>query len=291
MEFYLHVPQIRTSFPELIARARAAEAAGFVGMTLMDHLASPFVGEQPVYEAASCTAWVAANTENLRVGNLVLAEGYRHPSVLAQFAVSLDHASGGRFDLGIGSGSVPAEYTMFGLGDASPASRVRRLGELLAVVKALWSGRVVDHDGEFFRIRNARQLPTPLGVIPIVIGGVGPRILPVVAAHADWWNIPSNYLARLEELRSSVGDARTSVLQIVAHVAEESARADVASSAYRRFGQWGEGIVVGTSRELVEYFGGLRARSVERVYCWFTDGARVSTIAEFAEVTRLLASE
>ena len=63
------------------------------------------------------------------------------------------------------------------------------------------------------------------------------------------------------------------------------------SSAYRRFGQWGEGIVVGTSRELVEYFHELRARSVERVYCWFTDGARVSTIADFAEVTRLLASE
>jgi alkanesulfonate monooxygenase SsuD/methylene tetrahydromethanopterin reductase-like flavin-dependent oxidoreductase (luciferase family) len=284
MEFYLHVPQLRMSFLELVARAHEAEDAGFAGMTLMDHLAAPFVANQPVYEAMSCAAWLAANTNRMRVGHLVLAEGYRHPALLAQQSVSLDHASGGRFELGIGSGSVPAEYAMFGFGDRSASARVRRLRELLDVVKALWSGEEFDYDGEFYRLRKARQLPTPLGVIPIVIGGVGPRILPIVAEHALWWNIPSNYLARLDDLRSEVGRARVSVLQIVAHVGNDSVRDDVRSAAYRRFGQWGEGIVVGDTRELAEYFERLQARGVERVYVWFTDGARPSTIAAFGDV-------
>ena len=290
MEFYLHVPQLRTSFLELVARAREAETAGFAGMTVMDHLAAPFVAKQPVYEAMSCAAWLAAKTERLRVGHLVLAEGYRHPALLAQQTVSLDHASGGRFDLGIGSGSVPAEYTVFGFGDPSPSARVRRLHELLEVLKALWTGEEFDYDGEFYRLRGARQLPPPLGPIPIVIGGVGPRILPIVAEHAAWWNIPSNYLARLDDLQGQVGRARVSVLQIVAHVANESVRDEVRSTAHRRFGQWGEGIVVGNTRELADYFERLQARAVERVYVWFTDAAPPSTIAAFGDVVALFAS-
>ena len=124
MEFNLFLPQMRLSFDDLVARARAAEAAGFVGMSGMDHLTPPLAADQPMYEAMVTTTWLAAHTDRLRLGSLVLCDAFRHPAVLAREAVSIDHASGGRFDLGIGWGSVPDELATFGVGlDRAPPAR------------------------------------------------------------------------------------------------------------------------------------------------------------------------
>src|SRR5437016_4065815 len=120
MEFNLFLPQMRVQFDQLAARARAAEAAGFVGITGMDHLVPPLADAQPMYEAMITTTWLAAQTATLRVGSLVLCDAFRHPAVLAREAVSIDHLSGGRFDLGIGWGSVPEEFTTFGVGSIKP---------------------------------------------------------------------------------------------------------------------------------------------------------------------------
>src|SRR5262249_44421415 len=139
MEFNLFLPQMRMSFDQLVARARAAEAAGFVGLTGMDHLAPPLAGEQPMYEAIVTTTWLAAHTQRLKLGSLVLCDAFRLPAVLARQAVSIDHASGGRFELGIGAGSVPDEFPMFGAGSTEPRVRVDRLRETLEVLRALWT--------------------------------------------------------------------------------------------------------------------------------------------------------
>src|SRR4029079_17702353 len=95
------------SFDDLVARARAAEVAGFVGMSGMDHLTPPLAAEQPMYEAMITTTWLAAHTDRLRLGSLVLCDAFRHPAVLAREAVSIDHAHGRRFDLGNGWGVPP----------------------------------------------------------------------------------------------------------------------------------------------------------------------------------------
>src|SRR5215510_13080288 len=152
MEFNLFLPQMRLSFDQLVERARAAEAAGFVGVTGMDHLAPPLAEAQPMFDAMVTTAWLAAHTERARVGSLVLCDAFRHPAVLARQAVSIDHASGGRFELGIGAGSVPDEFPVFGIGPTEPRDRVARLRETLEVVRALWTGDVVDYDGEFHHL-------------------------------------------------------------------------------------------------------------------------------------------
>src|SRR5262245_16492208 len=116
MEFTLFLPQMRMSFEQLVARARAAESAGFTGVAGMDHLAPPLADEQPMFDAIVTTAWLAAHTERVQLGSLVLCDAFRLPAVLARQAVSIDHASGGRFELGIGWGSVPDEFTTFGVG-------------------------------------------------------------------------------------------------------------------------------------------------------------------------------
>jgi alkanesulfonate monooxygenase SsuD/methylene tetrahydromethanopterin reductase-like flavin-dependent oxidoreductase (luciferase family) len=281
MEFNLFLPQMRLSFDDLVARARAAEAAGFVGITGMDHLAPPLADDQPMYEALVTTTWLAARTERLRVGSLVLCDAFRHPAVLARQAVSVDHASGGRFDLGIGWGSVVEEFTTFGVGSTEPRVRVERLRETLEVVTALWLGETVEYEGHHHQLYDARQEPRPLGTIPIVIGGVGRKTLTLVRDFADWWNVHVGHIDRIEELRPYVGDARVSVQRTVALVRRDQDREQVAGLAKKRFG-W-SAPVIGTAPELVDYFAGLGARGVERAYTWFCDFAPPETLDEFGE--------
>ena len=109
MRFHLFLPQMRMSLDDLVERARAAEAAGFEGIALMDHLAPPLATQHDMWEAMTAATWLLARTDALVVGHLVLCDPLRHPAVLARQAATLDHASGGRFELGIGWGSVPAE--------------------------------------------------------------------------------------------------------------------------------------------------------------------------------------
>ena len=281
MEFHLFLPQLRMTMDSIVERAQAAESAGFDGIAFMDHLAPPAAEGHPMFEAMTTASWVAAHTSRLDVGHLVLCDAFRHPAVLARQVVALDHVSGGRFELGIGSGSVPDELATFGVDVGG--KRVDRLAETLDVLKLLWTGEPVDYDGQFFRLHGARQLPLPTRPIPVVVGGVGPRTMQLVAQHADWWNLPGNAADRLEELRPSAGGARPSLQTIVAYVGDEARREEVTVTAKRRFG-WaasGPAMAVGTGPELVDHFSALRERGVERFYTWFTDFAPVDTIAGF----------
>jgi alkanesulfonate monooxygenase SsuD/methylene tetrahydromethanopterin reductase-like flavin-dependent oxidoreductase (luciferase family) len=279
-ELHLFLPQLRMTLEQLVERAQAAEAAGFGGIALMDHLVPPGAEDKPMYEAMTAATVLALRTERLTVGHLVLCDAFREPALLARQAVTLDHASGGRFELGIGAGSVPGELETFGIGPFH--RRVSRLSETLEVLTRLWSGETVDHDGEFHRLRGARQLPVPSRRIPIVIGGTGPRMMELVSSYADWWNLPTDKGHRLEELRPAAGRARTSMQQIVGFISDETRREEVTALTKRRFG-WmaGPGPAVGTGPELVEHFGALRERGVERVYTWFTDFAPPETLAGF----------
>lgn len=290
-EIHLYLPQMRLSFEQLEVHARNAEAAGFSGMAFMDHFAPPMAETQPMYEALVTATWLAARTERLRMGHLVLCDAFRHPAVLAKQVASIDHASGGRFELGLGWGSVPAEFDMFGIDQQSAGARIRRLDETLQVLRALWSGESVDFDGEFHHLRGARQRPVPVGHIPIVIGATGKKTLELVARHADWWNLQIGNLHRLEELRAQTGEARTSVQQMVCFIPSEKERAEVEAAARQRFSAFGDVIMFGTAPELVDQIGALADRGVERVYTWFTDFAAPATLAAFgSEVIPHLAS-
>jgi alkanesulfonate monooxygenase SsuD/methylene tetrahydromethanopterin reductase-like flavin-dependent oxidoreductase (luciferase family) len=280
-EFHLFLPQMRMSIDAIVERAVAAEDAGFTGVALMDHLAPPMAEQHDMFDAVVTAGWLAARTTSLTIGHLVLCDSFREPAVLAKQAVTLDHASGGRFELGIGWGSVPAELETFGIGSTEAPARVDRLAETLAVVKALWTGEPVDFDGRHHRVVGGRQLPTPIGEIPIVIGGAGPRTLALVAEHATWWNCPIYAVERFAQLRPRTGSSRASVQELVGFVASANRRDEVTELAERRFAMMGEGLVIGDAAELLTHYRGLRDRGVERFYVWFTDFAPTDTLAEF----------
>jgi alkanesulfonate monooxygenase SsuD/methylene tetrahydromethanopterin reductase-like flavin-dependent oxidoreductase (luciferase family) len=290
MEFHLFLPQMRLDPAGLEARARAAEVSGFVGLALMDHLAPPGALDQPMFEAFAAATWLAARTERLRLGHLVLCDGLRHPAVLARQAVTLDHLSGGRFELGIGSGSTPAELATFGFPQWTGPQRVARLAETLHLLTGFWSGEPVEFQGRYFQIDGGRQLPAPLTRIPMVIGGAGPATMQLVGRYADWWNVPLHQLDRLAAARPGAGRARVSVQLLVTLVTDDRRRSEVIETAGRRFGRMGEQAhAAGNADELVAQMAALRDQGVERIYAWFTDFAPPETLSVFGQevITRL----
>lgn len=280
MEFQLFLPQMRMTLPTMVERVQIAVDAGFGGVALMDHLAPPMAEAQPMWDAMVAATWLGAKTTGT-VGHLVLCDAFRHPAVLARQAVSLDHATGGRFELGIGWGSVPTEFPTFGVGSTEPRARVDRLTETLEVVQALWSGEQVSYSGAHHSLDDAQQSPAPEHRIPIVIGGAGPRTLGLVARFADWWNLPINKLDRFEELREKTGDARPSLQERVTFVPEGGDRAAIVETAMRRFSDTGH--AVGNAAELVEHYAARSAAGIERTYVWTSDFAAPDTLAEFGE--------
>ncbi len=272
-EWFLFLPQVRLDVGEIIERAQVAEASGFDGIAFIDHLEAPGATQQNIWEAMTVATWVAARTERLRIGHLVLCDAFRHPAVLAKQAVTLSEAAGGRFELGLGSGSWPQEFERFGIETGDAAARVCRLGENLDLLQQYWGG---DDAGR-------GQVPRPTHPIPLVLGGTGKRMMDLVRAHADWWNIPSHQLDRLPALLPTVGKARASLQQMVGFVGQGADRSAVTERSTRLFGHLGAGLVCGGAAELTEHFTKLSAQGVERFYVWFADFAAPQTISEFAE--------
>jgi alkanesulfonate monooxygenase SsuD/methylene tetrahydromethanopterin reductase-like flavin-dependent oxidoreductase (luciferase family) len=166
-----------------------------------DHL-FPIGGDRrgPIYEGWTLLAALAAQTSRLRVGLLVTSNRFRPPAMLARMAATVDHVASGRLDFGIGAGSrtdIPwarMEYDAHGLPYLDAADAVASLGEACTVIRRLWSeADPFDYEGRFVQLRGAWCNPKPLQEPhpPIVIGGLAPSTLRVVAEHADIWNFPS----------------------------------------------------------------------------------------------------
>ncbi|MGH3676274.1 MAG: LLM class flavin-dependent oxidoreductase [Mycobacterium sp.] len=273
-EWFLFLPQVRMDIPDIVERAQAAEANGFDGIAFIDHLETPAAPHQSIWEAMTVATWVAARTERLRIGHLVLCDGFRHPAALAKQAVTLAAASEGRFELGLGWGSWPEEFARFDIPDGdNPPARVDRLERDLALIRQYWG------EGDESEVT---QQPQPSHRIPLVIGGIGKRTMNLVRQHADWWNIPATELEKLPTLRPTAGSARVSIQQMVGFVGRDADRQAVTEAATRRFSYLGTGLVCGDAAELGDHFGGLSEQGVERFYVWFSDFAQPDTLAEFA---------
>jgi alkanesulfonate monooxygenase SsuD/methylene tetrahydromethanopterin reductase-like flavin-dependent oxidoreductase (luciferase family) len=276
VEWYLFLPQVRLSAADISDRARHAEASGFDGIAFIDHLEAPGLPDESIWEAMGIATWVAAKTERLRIGHLVLCDAFRHPAVLAKQAVTLSEASEGRFELGLGAGSWPSEFARFGVGQQDPRARAEQLGRHLALIRRYWG----DDDEQS---GPAAQAPRRSHPIPLVLGGSGPKMMELVRKYADWWNLPAHQLDRLAKLAPAAGTARMSIQQMVGFVRSGSDPDTVREVSTRRFGNLGSGLVCGDADELAGHFGDLAAQRVERFYVWFADFAAPDSLHEFGE--------
>jgi probable F420-dependent oxidoreductase len=149
---------IRTA-TELVETARRAEGAGFATFLLRDHFIEEPLGHQ--LGPLTALAIAAAATATLRVGSLVFCNDYRHPVLLAKEVATLDLASGGRFELGLGAGFSRLEYEAAGLPYDPPGVRVGRLAEALQVVKGVFGAAPFTFAGRFYNVTKLEAFPRP----------------------------------------------------------------------------------------------------------------------------------
>jgi alkanesulfonate monooxygenase SsuD/methylene tetrahydromethanopterin reductase-like flavin-dependent oxidoreductase (luciferase family) len=200
----LILPAHGVALAEVLAAARAAEAAGLAGVWVPDHLHNPGRPTAGVLECIATLAAVAAATGRVRVGTLVLSTPFRHPPLLAKQLASIEASAPGRLVVGLGAGGMTYASTCAQLGFAplAPAERLAHVDETVACLRALWRDDPADFDGRFARARGARIHPRPAGPVPIVLAARRPRMLALTARVADGWNcpLPAELEAGLAEL-------------------------------------------------------------------------------------------
>ena len=192
IRFGLFVPQGDVPPPTLRAIAQTAERVGLHSLWVYDHLDDYPSPEQPeVLEVFTLLGLLAGWTERIRLGSLVLCDGYRNPALTAKMAATFDVLSGGRLEFGYGAGWHESETRAYGYPFPPAPTRIARMEEGLAIIRGLWSGEPTTFAGAHYRVEAAKCLPRPLQQPhpPITIGGGGEKLLlRAVARHADIWN-------------------------------------------------------------------------------------------------------
>jgi F420-dependent oxidoreductase-like protein len=200
------------TWPQWLALARACEEQGVPALFRSDHYEN-LDGRHP--ERGSLDAWatinaLAAVTSTLRLGTLVSPATFRHPSVLAKLAVTADHVSGGRIDLGLGAGWHEREHE--GYGFPFPPTRVRMdiLEEQLQVILGSWADGPFSFEGQHYTLRALRAEPKPVQRPhpPLIMGGrAQPRSAALAARYADEYNTPFPTLEDVGERRARIEEA------------------------------------------------------------------------------------
>src|ERR1700681_2278548 len=173
--------------------AQTADETGFNSVWLFDHFHTvPTPTQEVTFEAWTSTAALARDTKRVRIGQLVTCNGYRNPALLAKMASTVDVLSHGRLTFGIGAGWHEQEYRAYGYDFPDTADRLRRLGEAVQVILAMWTQEEAVFEGKYYQVRGA--INQPKGVqqphIPILIGGGGEKVtLKLVAQYGDACNV------------------------------------------------------------------------------------------------------
>jgi alkanesulfonate monooxygenase SsuD/methylene tetrahydromethanopterin reductase-like flavin-dependent oxidoreductase (luciferase family) len=296
LDIGVYVPQMGFSYQDVLHRAQRCEELGIGSLWLYDHLYGPGVPDIPSLEGWTLATALLSRTERLRIGHMVLCNQFRHPAVLAKMATTLDQVSGGRLELGIGSGSIEDEHQRTGLPWGTFSERSERLGETLEILIQAFANQRIDYSGKHYTVRDMPIVPGPVQQPrpPIIVGGVGEKYtLPLVARHADVWNVPTYALGQLEQkasvLRSiceDIGrDPTTIVLSVEAVMAlapDDASLPQVREVAERRFGVPAFGLhdggLIGTPQLIVERLNELRALGFEHVVLFTHDRASDRTL-------------
>ncbi|RZU77487.1 F420-dependent oxidoreductase-like protein [Micromonospora kangleipakensis] len=191
-------PQQGASYDQLLAVARRAEETGFGAFFRSDHYLKMGSGrgEPGPTDAWTTLAGLARDTTRIRLGTLMTAATFRLPGPLAITVAQVDQMSGGRVELGIGTGWYAEEHTAYGIPFPALGERFDRLEEQLTVITGLWetpAGATFDFQGKYYPVSDSPALPKPVQQPrpPILLGGAGPKRTPRLAArYADEFNLP-----------------------------------------------------------------------------------------------------
>jgi len=287
-------PQQGATYDDLLTVAKATEDLGFDAFFRSDHyLAMGGDGLPGPTDAWTTLAGLARETSRIRLGTLVSSATFRHPGVLAVQVAQVDQMSGGRVELGLGTGWFAREHEAYGI--PFPEKRFGLLEEQLEVVTGLWGtpvGETFSHDGDHYTLVDSPALPKPVqqspldptrAGVPVVVGGSGPRRTPALAArYAAEFNLAfpafdeiEDKLANVRRACEEAGRAPESLTMsaaLVLCVGRDDAEVDRRAHAIGRDpqeirGQGGAGSVA----QAVDRLGELAAQGVSRVYLQVLD--------------------
>jgi probable F420-dependent oxidoreductase len=288
------VPSGRIGFADAAEWARRAEALGFDSVWVSDHFFYSFAryaaDPSPIasLEPLTTLAGIAAVTDRVRLGTLVLCTAFRHPALLAKAAASIDLISSGRLDLGLGAGWMAEEFEAFGYRFGSPRERFAVLEESVEVLKQLFGGEAVNHDGSNVTLRDAVLRPAPDRPPPLWVGGKGgPRLLRLATRLADGWNVawrmsPEVYAGKVSDVREACDaagrDPDTFGLSVGLHslIGEDGAAARGAFERGRAaapgnvmadddFETWRADTLSGTPEQILERVGAFESLGVHEI--------------------------
>lgn len=308
MEYCVFVePQQGASYDTLLAFAQAAEHWGFDGFFRSDHflkMGDAVDGLPGPTDALTTLAGLARETTRIRLGTLVSSVTYRHPGILAIQAAQIDAMSGGRFELGLGTGWFEQEHRAYGI--PFPARRFDLLEEQLQILTGLWStpiGDTFSFAGAHYRLEDAPALPKPVqDPLPLIVGGAGPSRTPALAAaYATEFNIvfqPEDVIAdRLQRVaraceaidRDPATLKRTVGLTTLAGATDADLRRRAANTGVELMSFRARHTFCGDAAAIAERVSRLVALGAERVYFQMMDMTDLDHLAYLgAEVLPLL---
>lgn len=277
------------TWEDWVALAEACEGNGVGTMFRSDH----YLSVDDRRERGSLDAWgtiaaLGAVTHTLRLGTMVSPATFRHPAVLAKAAVTADHVSGGRVEVGIGAGWWEVEHDLYGFELPPVGPRMDALEEQLQVVRGHWRAGPFSFEGEHYRARELDALPKPVQQpLPLILGGKGgPRSLRLAARYADEYNTVMSTAAEIAAVRAGLDRAceaegrepGTLPLSMMTGWLVGADRAEVLDRAARLSqwkGQGGDGeafvaglresTILGTTDEAVEQLRELEAAGLDRI--------------------------
>ncbi len=174
--------------------AQIADSLSFDSIYTYDHLVPHYSDntDKNILECLIMLSALAAITKRVKIGQIVLCNSYRNPSLLAKMLSTLDIISNGRLELGIGAGWYEQEYTAYGYHYPPNMARIKQLDESLSIIKSMWTEQQTSFEGQFYSVKSAKCNPKPIQKPhpTVMIGGSGEKyLLKVVAKHADRYNL------------------------------------------------------------------------------------------------------
>ncbi len=297
-------PQMGGTYEDLLAAARYAGRAGLAAFARSDHYLSGGDPPAAATDALASLAGLARETRRIRLGVLMSPVTFRHPAVIAKTAATIDQMSGGRLDLGVGTGWMEHEHQAFGLPFPDWQERFDRLEETLGYLRAAFGDEGGGFRGKHYRLHDIEVRPRPAG-LRLLVGGSGAARTPrLAAAYADEYNqlmAPAADVAqRIATARRAAGergrDPTTLVFSVMGQVVvgrnEDSFRERLAAGAARRGRSPEEhevrlrerGIPMGTPAQVAHTLAGLAEAGVEKLYVQHLDLSDISGLDETFEV-------
>ena len=281
-------PQQGASYDDILAVAQATETLGFDAFFRSDHylaMGDHVTGLPGPTDAWTTLAGLARETERIRLGTLVSSLTYRPPGVLAIQVAQVDQMSGGRVELGLGTGWFEQEHLAYGI--PFPAKRFGMLEEQLEVITGLWGtpvGETYSFAGEHYTLVDSPALPKPTqSRVPVIVGGGGAKRTPAMAARfatefnlpfPDFADIPQKFAgvrAACEAVGRDPQELVYSAALIAVAGADEAEFARRAAAVGREPAELREHGIAGTAGEVVDRLGALAADGVECVYLQIMD--------------------